>query len=274
MPSASSSRWARRSPRVGEVRVEDRPHGVEQVARALVERARRKAVGLALDAPVDRVGRGRVESGEPDGRGVGPRAVMVAAEQQHGPVGNHLVEQAADRRTAGVVVHRPSPAEDPRLVGMRRGVRSHALDGVRGIRRLGEVALEQLDSAADRVDVGVLEAGAQQSAAEVHDAGVGADVRGGLGVGDDRGDAAARDGDRAVVERGAGAGEDRAAGEEQICGHVVASSRELVGWSECRLRSTVLSTLLTQLLSKPMSSRSSGSGEAWHDGSGRQERTR
>ena len=107
-------------------------------------------------------------------------------------VGHDRVEQPADRGAARVVVHRPAAAEDPRLVGVRVGVGADAGDGVGGIRGLGEVALQELDARADRVDVRVLEAGAEQRAVQLHHAGVLVDELVRLGVGHDRADAASR----------------------------------------------------------------------------------
>ena len=86
---------------VGEVVVDGGPHVVEEVAGALVEGARREAVGLALDAAVGGVGGRRVEAGGTDGGGVDPGAVVIAAEEKHRAVGHDRVEEVASGAPPG-----------------------------------------------------------------------------------------------------------------------------------------------------------------------------
>ncbi|MDF2575061.1 MAG: hypothetical protein K0S05_1973 [Agromyces sp.] len=99
---------------------------------------------------------------------------------------------------------------------MRRGVGLDRGDGVCGIRRLAEVAHEQLDACAHRVDVRVLEAGTEQSAVELHDARPCVDESVDLRLGHHRRDAAVGHGDRLTMDRISGAREDGTADEEHV----------------------------------------------------------
>ena len=135
----------------------DRRDGGDEAHRALVQRARRLAVGVAFDAPVPRVRRVARDPGELQRARVDPRAVSVTVRQERRPVGDDRIQRFLRRRAAGEDVHVPSAAQDPRRVRVgRRVLRDDPLVRVQDV-DLGEVAAEHLEAAAGRMDVGVLE---------------------------------------------------------------------------------------------------------------------
>jgi hypothetical protein len=126
---------------------------------------------------------------------------------------------SATGRAAREVVHRPTPALDPSFAGVRLGVGLHRRDGVRGIRRLGQVAQEQLDAGTHRVHVGVLEPGAQQRSVEIDHAGGLADQVGRGRFGYDRRHTTVRHGDGVPAQGLAVSGEHGTADEQYVCRH-------------------------------------------------------
>ena len=162
----------------------DEAHG------ALVQGARRSAVGQPFDASVGGVGGVGVKARRAECRGVGPHGVVVAAGQRDRAVGDDGVDERGQWRAALVVVHRPAAALDPGDFGVGRGVGGDGRHCFLGAFGFGQVALEQLGSAAGRVDVCVLETRQQQCAAQVDYFGVGTDVRPGFVLGHERRDAA------------------------------------------------------------------------------------
>src|SRR5262249_58464948 len=72
----------------------------------LVQRALRRAAGVALDPAVRRVRRQRVDPGQLQGAGADPGAVAVAVGQVAGPAAGDLVQ----KMTAGRAALEPLPA--------------------------------------------------------------------------------------------------------------------------------------------------------------------
>ena len=136
----------------------------DEVHGAFVERAARRAVGVALDPAVGGVGgRGR-DPGQLERLRVDPRPVPIAVGQEDRAVGDDPVEVLAPRRPALERGHVPAAAADPRLVRVRsrRRPRSTSSPGP-DCASVVEVAAEHRQPAVDRVDVGVLEARASPS---------------------------------------------------------------------------------------------------------------
>jgi len=94
--------------------------------------------------------------------------VDVLVEQEHRTVGHDRVEVLLARQTAGEALHRPAATDDPRLVGVRRGVGRDDVE----IGLLAQHVVEphpQPVAARERcVDVAVLEAGQQQPTRRAH----------------------------------------------------------------------------------------------------------
>ncbi len=163
------------------------------------------------------VGRCGVEPRSADRGAIGPEAVVVAAHDGDRTVGHDRVDEGCRRVAAREVVHRPAAPGDPLDLGVRGRVGGDAGDGLLCGLGAAEVALQKLDAAGGGVDVRVLEARAEEGAVEVDDLRLGAAVEVDLGGRDESGDAVAGDGHRVALDRVTGAGEDRSAGEDDIC---------------------------------------------------------
>ncbi len=143
----------------------------DQRGRPLVQGALRCARRVTLDPSVGWVGCRRVETGELEGSRVGPRAVAVGVAQDRRAVADHGVERLAGRRAVREVGHRPPGAEDPRQVGMGRGIVRDACQCLLRRRRVVEVAAQQVDTGSERVRVRVLEARRDQPARDINHVG-------------------------------------------------------------------------------------------------------
>ena len=138
-----------------------------QVGGTFVEGAARLAVRVALDPAVGRIGRGRRDAGHLERAAVHPRAVAVPVRQDHDAVGHDRIEEILRRCPAREHVHRPAAAEDPLAFRVRLRVRPHGFHVAIGRMEVVEIALQPIDTAADRVDVRVLEAGHQHPSAKI-----------------------------------------------------------------------------------------------------------
>ena len=133
-------------------------------------------LGITLDPPTGRVGRGRRDAGQFERPRVDPGAVVVAVREHGGPVGHDRVERGRRRRPAGEVVHRPAAADHPLAVGMRRPIRGDPAQVLVGAAAALEIALRRAQAAHAQVAVSVDEAGQHQRALQVDDARAGAVV--------------------------------------------------------------------------------------------------
>ncbi len=111
--------------------------------------------------------------------------------------------------------HRPAAAEHPGAVRVRRDVRPDRREVLRRRGQPAEVAAQPLDTALDRVHVGVLEAGLHDAAGEVDDLGAGRGVRAEVGLRHDGHHPAVRDGEAVPAQVGA-AVEDVPVAEDQV----------------------------------------------------------
>ncbi len=171
----------------------------DHVHGALVQGAGRVARGVALDAPVGRVGCPGVEPGDLERAGVDPGHVVRAARQEHRPVGDDAVEVLGRGHATGEVRLVPAAAGDPRGVRPGGGVLRDAPQAVVAPGGPAEVAAHAFETALHGVDVRVGEARQQQAIAEVDHLGTGT---GGVeGVRAQRDDASGADRDGADVTR-------------------------------------------------------------------------
>ncbi len=166
IPRACRCRWAASTAASHSSAPGRRDHlGVEPVRGALVQRPGRFAGHrVALDPAVRRVRGARRDAAELEGAAVGPGAVHVPVEQEHGPVGHDGVEVLLARRPAGEVLHRPPAAEHPRLVGVVGGVAADDVEVLGATGRVVQPHPAQVPPGDGRVHVAVLEAGEHQPA--------------------------------------------------------------------------------------------------------------
>ena len=140
--------------------------------RALVQHAGRVPAVVPLDVPVRGVVGAGGDAGDLERPGVDPHPVVVAVGQRDRPVGHDLVQLGGGRQATGEGGHRPAAALDPGEVGVRGGMLADVREiGTTIGRQPAQVAAEPLEAALHRVDVGVGEAGQEQSARGVHDGG-------------------------------------------------------------------------------------------------------
>ncbi len=130
-----------------------------QVLGAFVEGAERRAVGVAGDPAVVRVGRVRGDARQLQRAAVHPPVVPVAVGQEHRAIRDGPVEVLAPREPARKVGERPAAAQDPRDLGVRRGVGRDPAHVVVDPLAVEQVAVDAVDAGRDRVDVGVPEPG-------------------------------------------------------------------------------------------------------------------
>ena len=122
------------------VRVRRHVVGPERVRGALLEQARR-AVGVADEVAVPRIGRVGGDARELERLRVHPRRVRVGVHQVDGPVGHERVELATVRMVVAEHRHVPAAADDPGVVGVRRGVRRDPVEVVLHRVQVVEVAV-------------------------------------------------------------------------------------------------------------------------------------
>ena len=123
--------------------------------------------------------------------------MAVAAPENHGPVRNDGVDEFLARERAGPEGrHQPAATLDPGLIRMRVRILLDDVDITLDGRDRIQVAAVGLDSARDRVNVRVLEAGDDHAPLEVDDLRLRADVVPGTCVRADIDDAAVVDRDR------------------------------------------------------------------------------
>ena len=183
-----------------------------------MQRARWCPVRVALDPAVFRIGRVAVDPGELERPAVDPGGMAVAVREDGRPIGDDPIEVLAARRAVLEIGHVPAAADDPWEIRVRRGVGSDRRQDAVPAARLANVALELIDPAADRMDVGVLEAGQEEPARQVDDPRLRADVFSDLGRGPDRDDPLASDGDGCGPRLRGVDGMDVAAGEHEVGG--------------------------------------------------------
>ena len=114
----------------------------------------------------------RVSGADPgplERRRVDPGRVAVAAVEIDRPVGDDPIEVLAPGHPAREVGHRPAIALDPRFVGVRGGVRGDDLEVAIEPTDAVEATAQERQTGADRVDVGVAEAGRDRPAAQLDD---------------------------------------------------------------------------------------------------------
>ena len=139
----------------------DQPHG------PVVQRAGGPAGRVALDPPVGRVRRARVDPGSLQGGGVDPGAVMVAVRQEGGPPAGDRVQVRRGRQAAGERGHGPAAAEHPGVRAQPGAVRGHRGQGVLPGPQPHQVAAQALQPARHRVHVRVAERGHRQPPAQL-----------------------------------------------------------------------------------------------------------
>ena len=158
--------------------------------RALVQRALRRAVRVALDPAVFGIGRVGGDPRDLQRLGVDPGAVTVAVRQDHRSIRHDRVDVLLGGTAAWKDVLRPASAQDPGLVRMRSRVRGDRLE-VRLLRvEVVLVALQHVDAAAHGVHVRILEPRDEHATGEVDHLGAVADQVADLVVGADRDDRA------------------------------------------------------------------------------------
>ena len=128
-----------------------------------MERPGRVAVGVALDAAVRRVGRLPGDAGDLERAAADPGAVVVTVGQEDRTSRDDGVQVDGQRVAVGERRHRPAAAEDPLVVRPPVGVGADRREVLLAGRVLGQVAAQSLQPALDRVDVGVGEAGRDES---------------------------------------------------------------------------------------------------------------
>ena len=193
-----------------------RDEALHQVLRALVERAQRRAVRVAGDAPVVGVGRVGGDAGELQRPAVDPRVVPVLVGQEHGPIGDDAVEVLPAREAVGEVGEVPAGAQDPRDVRVGGGVGRDPLQVLVDAARVHEVAVQLVDARRDRVDMRIAEPGGDGPPAEVDDARARPDQGRHVAVAADGDEPAVAHGDGlGPGDRGVG-GEHLAAGEDEV----------------------------------------------------------
>ena len=142
----------------------------------LVQRSRRRAVRVAFDPAIGRVGGCRRDAGELEGARVDPDPVPVAVREVDQPVRDDAVEVLGAGRAAREVVQRPAAARDPLHVGIARRVVGDGGEVGVETAEVVEVAAKLLQPGLHRVDVGILEPGRDGPSAELHHARPGTDM--------------------------------------------------------------------------------------------------
>ena len=140
---------------------------LDEVGGALLQGAHRIAGVVALDAAVGRVRGVAVDAGPVHGHAVDPAGMAVAVRKEHRAVRHHGVQSCGGGDAPGEGRDRPPAAHDPWQVAVGCGV---GLDSSQVFVDPGEVqqvALVHGRPGEERVDVGVLEPGEDQPAAEV-----------------------------------------------------------------------------------------------------------
>ena len=159
-------RHADRSPPVveGSARHHLRPEGVR---RALLQAARRHAIGIAHVVAIPGVGRRRGDRTGLERLRVDPRRVRVGVHQEDRPVRDDDIEVCSPR-TTGRLEYRVGPAtsHDPREVGMLACERRDPLEVRVPRRQIIEVDVQEDPAGERRVDVRVLEPGHDAGAAD------------------------------------------------------------------------------------------------------------
>ncbi len=143
---------------------------LEGVGGPLVERAARLAAGrIPLDASVPGVGRVPGDARDLEGPAVHPGAVAVPVHEEHGPVGDDVVEVLTPRRSTREEVHGPSTAHDPGLLGVFPSVLGDdppvSVEGAHAL----EVDAQAVPARLRGMNVSVLKAGDEHPAPEVDD---------------------------------------------------------------------------------------------------------
>ncbi|GAA3421568.1 hypothetical protein GCM10018952_68640 [Streptosporangium vulgare] len=184
----------------------------DQVHRALVQHAARRAVGVALDPAVGGVGGVTGDPGQLQGPAVHPRGVVVALDQVDRAVDD--VELGAVRQAAGEGRHVPAAAVDPLVARVGGGVGGDPLQIPRQAVDPGQVAPGPLQARLHRVEVRVGEPGGEQPAVQVDGLVAGGGQARDVGLRAHGGDTAVPDQYR--LGEGVGGEEDPAASEEQV----------------------------------------------------------
>jgi hypothetical protein len=210
MPSRCSSAWPRHA---------EASHSSSVGGGALVQGPLRLAVGVALDAAVDRVGRVTVDSRQLQGAAVHPDAVAVPVVEADRAIGDDGVEQAPVRGPAREGGHRPAASDDPGPLRVGHGVlpdARHVLGRDDGA--AVQVAAQAVQAGRDGMHVGVLEARQERAATQFHDPGAGADVLPDVRVRPHSDDAAATHGHGLRPRTSGIDGVDGASAQEEVGG--------------------------------------------------------